>query len=143
MKSDNLAKNHIIGIGGIFFKSIDPRKLQDWYVKNLGLTSQVPYSENDDAISFAWKTMANENENTVWAPFKDNTDYFNPSSKEWMINYIVRDLKGLLEDLETKGIKTIDKIQHLPYGKFVHIIDPEGNKIELWEPNKEFFKSKY
>ena len=81
--------------------------------------------------------------NTVWAPFKEDTNYFNPSNKDWMINYLVNDIEGLLETLKSEEIYPIDDISNLPFGKFVHIIDPEGNKIEFCEPNKDFFNDKY
>ena len=143
MKTNIEENRFIIGIGGVFFKAEDPKNLQSWYMNNLGFSSQVPYSNDDDAITFAWKSLSNENENTVWAPFKNDTDYFNPSKKDWMINYIVRDIEGLLNYLISKGIKPIDELKTYLFGKFVHILDPEGNKIEFWEPNKEFFKNKY
>ena len=143
MKMKKSAKNYIIGIGGIFFKSQDPEKLQNWYIENLGFFSQVPYMEGDDAITFKWKSVLDEHENSVWAPFKNDTTYFNPSQKEFMINYIVINIEELLDDLKSKGIKAIDEIRTAPYGKFASILDPEGNKIEFWEPNREFFKNKY
>lgn len=143
MNEKNRITSNILGIGGIFFKANNPKNLQDWYSKNFGFYSQIPYSEDDDAISFAWKTMTNENENTVWAPFNNDTEYFNPSTKDFMINYIVRDMNALLLELKEKGIEQIDEIQTAPYGKFVHIMDPEGNKIEFWEPNRTFFEKKY
>lgn len=138
-----MENHHVIGIGGIFFKAEIPEQLQKWYEENLGFSSQVPYSEEDNAITFHWKSIFNEHENTVWAPFKKDTDYFNPSPKEWMINYIVNDIEGLLADLASMGIKALDELKTYPFGKFFHILDPEGNKIEFWEPNRNFFKKKY
>ncbi|HUT82796.1 MAG TPA: VOC family protein [Candidatus Bathyarchaeia archaeon] len=136
-------KDHIIGIGGIFFKSKNPDKLTDWYKSTLGFSVQVPYSEDDTAITFKWKTFEGENHNTVWAPFKEDTDYFAPSHKNFMINYIVKDIEGLILKLEQKGVKLIDHLKEYPYGKFASILDIEENKIEFWEPNMDFFKDKY
>ena len=136
-------EDHIIGIGGIFFKSKDPEKLTEWYKSTLGFSVQVPYSEDDTAITFKWKTFEDENQNTVWAPFSKDTTYFAPSDKNFMINYIVKDIEGLLVKLKEKGIKQISPIKSYPYGKFTSILDIENNKIEFWEPDTEFFKDKY
>ncbi|MHA2168774.1 MAG: VOC family protein, partial [Candidatus Kariarchaeaceae archaeon] len=99
--------------------------------------------EDDTAITFGWKTFDGENNNTVWAPFKEDTEYFSPSKKEWMLNYVVKDIEGLLAKLKKKGIERVGKLDTYEYGKFVRILDPEGNKIEFWEPDSEFFKDKY
>ena len=99
--------------------------------------------EGDDVITFKWKSVLDEHENTVWAPFKSDTIYFNPFQKEWMINYIVKNIEELLDDLKSKGIEVIDELRSAPYGKFASILDPEGNKIEFSEHNREFFKNKY
>ncbi|MBN1329722.1 MAG: VOC family protein [Candidatus Heimdallarchaeota archaeon] len=136
-------ESHIVGIGGIFFKSRNPDELTEWYKSALGFSVQVPYTKDDTAISFKWKTFEGENQNTLWAPFKEDTTYFSPSHKNFMINYIVKDIIGLMLKLEKKGIKPIDSIKEYPYGKFVSIVDIEGNKIEFWEPNKYYFKNKY
>ncbi len=127
-KEINLKK--VRGIGGIFFKCKDPNKVKDWYAKNLGL--------NTDAYgtSFKWCQYPDK-ENiayTQWSPFEEKTDYFSPSEKDFMINYRVEDLEGLLEELKANGVKILDEIAVYDYGKFVHILDIEGNKIELWEP---------
>ncbi|NHJ86339.1 MAG: VOC family protein [Asgard group archaeon] len=136
-------ETHIIGIGGIFFKSKNPDELVEWYKSTLGFSVQVPYTKDDTAISFRWKSFDGENQNTVWAPFKEDTTYFSPSQKNFMINYIVKDLDGLMLKLEKKGIKSNDSIKEYPYGRFTSIMDIEGNKIEFWEPNREYFKDKY
>lgn len=136
-------QSHIVGIGGIFFKAKNPEVLQEWYEEKLGFSVQVPYDEKDTAITFKWKNFENENHNTVWAPFPENTDYFKPSNKSFMINYIVKDMEGLFAKLSTMGIDLVGSIRTYKYGKFSHIIDPEGNKVEFWEPNREFFKDKY
>lgn len=119
------------GIGGIFFKCKDPQKVREWYHDNLGL------SVNEYGSVFEWRQGADTAQKgfTQWSPFKETTKYFNPSTKDFMINYRVEDLERLLQDLKTNGVAITDKIETYEYGKFVHIMDIEGNKIELWEPN--------
>ncbi|MCE7735628.1 MAG: VOC family protein [Candidatus Heimdallarchaeota archaeon] len=136
-------KSHIIGIGGVFFKANNASNLQKWYKETLGFSSQLPYDETDTAITFRWKTSDGENHNTVWAPFPKDTKYFEPSKSSWMINYVVRDIEGLIEKLQNDGIQVVDEIQSYSYGKFGWALDPENNKIEFWEPDKEFFADKY
>ena len=121
----------VTGIGGIFFKSQDPEKMRDWYSKHLGLDNS-PYGTN-----FEWvqREDSTKKGSTVWSPFKETTKYFEPSTKEFMINYIVEDLEALVEQLKTEGVTIVDEIEASDFGKFVHIIDLEGNKIQLWQPN--------
>jgi predicted enzyme related to lactoylglutathione lyase len=142
-KHSSILNDHIVGFGGFFFKSKDPQSLTQWYQKMLGFTTQVPYTEDDSAITFRWKSFDDVNQNTVWAPFKEGGDYFAPSKKEWMINLIVKDIEGLLTKLTVQGVQQIGKIEEESYGKFAWILDPEDNKIEFWEPNREFFAEKY
>lgn len=120
----------VTGIGGIFFKCKDPGKITEWYHKNLGLDTN-PYG-----ASFEWYEAPDEGKKamTQWTPFADNTKYFEPSEKDFMINYRVEDLETLVEELKENGVTVLDDIESYDYGKFVHILDPEGNKIELWEP---------
>ncbi len=121
----------VTGIGGIFFKCKDPEKLKDWYKKNLGLNTDQ-YGTN-----FEWRQGSDSSEKgfTQWSPFKESTNYFQPSNKDFMINYRVENLEWLVNELKQEGVVVIDKIETYEYGKFVHILDLEGNKIELWEPN--------
>jgi predicted enzyme related to lactoylglutathione lyase len=121
----------VTGIGGIFFKSKDPVKMNEWYGKHLGLKT------NAYGSVFEWKQAeAPEKKGfTTWSPFKDDTKYFAPSEKEFMINYRVENLEWLVEQLKSEGVRILDEIDSYDYGKFVHILDPEGNKIELWEAN--------
>ena len=123
----------VIGVGGIFFKSDNPEETKKWYQENLGL----PIDE--------WGTMFKsrdiDNPDQVnylqWSPFDKKTDYFDPSKKEFMINYRVQNIEDLVKVLKEKGITVLDEItEYGEIGKFVHILDPEGNKIELWEPPK-------
>jgi predicted enzyme related to lactoylglutathione lyase len=135
-------KDFIVGVGGIFFKSKNPDNLRKWYKDTLGFQSPSG-SDEDPTITFNWKSFDGENHSTVWGPFAQDSDYFSPSSKDFMINYIVNDLEKLLIILTKQGIQQIGDILIEEYGKFAWILDPEGNKIEFWEPNKEFFKDKY
>lgn len=121
----------VTGIGGIFFKCKDPKKVTEWYEKHLGLTTN-PYG-----ATFEWYESA-ESKNkgqTQWTPFAETAKDFEPSTKEFMINYRVANLTELVEQLKQEGVTIVDKIETYDYGKFVHILDLEGNKIELWEPH--------
>ena len=119
----------VTGIGGIFFKCEDPKKMNAWYAKNLGL----PVSEYGTV--FTWRTTENPDKEgqTVWNPFPKDTQYFEPSKKDFMINYRVENIVELVEQLKSEGVTVLDEIKTYEYGKFVHILDPEGNSIELWE----------
>jgi predicted enzyme related to lactoylglutathione lyase len=121
----------VTGIGGIFFKCKDPAKLREWYKLHLGLDTDT-YGTN-----FEWRQGADSTKKgfTLWGTFNEKTGYFLPSTKEYMINYRVADLAALLDQLKKEGIPTTDTTEVTEYGKFVHIMDPEGNKVELWEPN--------
>ncbi|MFC0186073.1 hypothetical protein SAMN04515674_1239 [Pseudarcicella hirudinis] len=118
-------------IGGIFFKSKDPESIGKWYQQHLG----IPV-ESWGGTQFEWRESDQpEKKNvTVWSPFKADTQYFEPSDKPFMINYIVEDLHSLLNVLREEGVKVFDEINESEYGKFGWILDPDGNKIELWEP---------
>lgn len=121
----------VTGIGGIFFKSKDPEKMKAWYSQHLGL------DVNDFGSIFEWyedkeKSIKGQ---TIWSPFEENTQYFEPSKKEFMINYRVSNIEALVDELKNMGVTILDSIQSFDFGKFVHILDPEGNNIELWEPS--------
>lgn len=121
----------VTGIGGIFFKCKDPKKIREWYNTNLGLET------NAYGSVFEWFQGADSTKKgfTQWSPFKESTTYFEPSKKDFMINYRVENLTWLVDELRKNGVTICDSIQTYDYGKFVHIMDPENNKIELWEPN--------
>jgi len=121
----------VTGIGGIFFKAKDPAALKAWYSKNLGIR-MTSYGS-----TFEWHQGVDSTKKgfTAWAPFKETTKYFQPSEKQFMINYRVEGLDQLLAQMKASGILPVDSVDKESYGKFVHIMDPEGNKIELWEPN--------
>jgi predicted enzyme related to lactoylglutathione lyase len=120
----------VTGIGGIFFKCKDPNKMKDWYKTHLG------FDGNQYGVNFEWRDAADPSKkgSTQWSPFAETTKYFEPSTKEFMVNYRVANLEALVEQLKIEGVTIVDKIEAFDYGKFVHIMDPEGNKIELWEP---------
>jgi predicted enzyme related to lactoylglutathione lyase len=119
----------VTGIGGVFFKSKDPKKITEWYHKHLGLDTN-PYG-----ATFEWfeGTDSSKKAQTQWTPFPETTKYFEPSQQEYMINYRVENLEVLVEELKKEGVVIIDKIEAYDYGKFVHILDGEGNKVQLWE----------
>jgi predicted enzyme related to lactoylglutathione lyase len=121
----------VTGIGGIFFKCKDPRKMKDWYSTNLGLKT------DEWGTNFEWREGANPEKKafTQWSPFPESSKYMEPSLKDFMINYRVENLELLLEELKKEEVTILDEIETFEYGKFVHILDIEGNKIELWEPN--------
>lgn len=128
-KKNNMKK--VTGIGGIFFKCSDPAKIKEWYKTHLGLDTDQ-YGTN-----FEWRqgTDTLKKGFTQWSPFTDATRYFEPSKKDFMINYRVENLEALVAQLKKEGVTIVDSIQSFEYGKFVHIMDIEENKIELWEPN--------
>lgn len=126
-----IAAKKATGIGGIFFKCKDPKKLREWYQSNLGL-----YVNQYGAV-FEWYQGADSTKKgfTQWSPFNEKTKYFEPSAKDFMINYRVENIEALVAELKNNGVTVTDSIQRFDYGKFVHIMDIEGNKLELWEAN--------
>ncbi len=121
----------VTGIGGIFFKTQNPDQMKAWYQEHLGIQPG-----SDGYVAFRWReTDDPEREGyTAWSLFRDDTSYFDPSPAPFMINYRVADLHGLLDQLRKEGVEVIDKVEEYEFGRFGWIIDPEGNKIELWEP---------
>lgn len=121
----------VTGIGGIFFKAKDPKALKAWYEKNLGMRMV------QSGTNFEWHQGVDSTKKgfTLWAPFKETSKYFQPSEKQFMINYRVEGLAQLLVNLKAAGVLPTDSVEKASYGSFVHLMDPEGNKIELWEPN--------
>jgi predicted enzyme related to lactoylglutathione lyase len=122
----------VTGIGGIFFKCKDPKAVNEWYKTHLGFDTS-PYG-----TSFEWREAEDSTKKgvTQWNPFAENTKYFEPSTKDFMINYRVENLVELVEQLKLEGVTIVDTIETYDYGKFVHILDLEGNKIQLWEPTE-------
>lgn len=135
MKKEETKKGRVTGIGGIFFKSNDPEKSRQWYNKNLGLVT------NEYGSLFEFRTGADPDKigYLQWSPFPENTKYFDPSSKDFMINYRVENIEALVEELKSNGVNVLDSIETYDYGKFVHIMDQDNNKIELWEPVDSVF----
>jgi predicted enzyme related to lactoylglutathione lyase len=120
----------VTGIGGIFFKCKDPKAINEWYKTHLGFDT-TPYG-----TSFEWRESDDTAKKglTQWNSFPENTKYFEPSTKDFMINYRVENLVELVAQLKKEGVTIVDTIESYDYGKFVHILDNEGNKIQLWEP---------
>ncbi len=131
MPEPALPAARVTGIGGVFFKCKNPAALRDWYHQHLGLET------NDYGSVFEWWQGADSSKKgfTQWSPFKETTKYFLPSEKDFMINYRVLNMEQLVQNFKLNGVTVLDTIAHYDYGKFVHILDLEGNKIELWEPN--------
>ena len=125
-----LKTKRVTGIGGIFFKCKNPKKMNEWYRKHLGLNT------TDYGASFEWYQSPDSTKKglTQWNTFIETTTYFAPSTKDFMINYRVDNLVELIELLKKENVTIVDKMEVYDYGKFVHIMDTEGNKIQLWEP---------
>lgn len=122
----------VTGIGGIFFKAKDPKALSAWYKNHLGLE----ISDWGGAI-FDWGGPESEKGMTIWSAFKSDTPYFEPGTASFMVNFRVADLHALLAALRSEGCKVEDRTEESEQGKFGWVIDPEGNKVELWEPPAE------
>ena len=124
----------VTGIGGIFFKADDPKQLAGWYAKHL----QLPTEEWGGA-RFQWRESEDPKREgyTLWSPFESDTDYFAPSKKPFMINFRVENLDAVLDELRAEGVTVDDKREESEFGKFGWVMDPEGNRIELWEPPKK------
>ena len=120
----------VTGIGGVFFGTDDPKETREWYGEHLGLAI------DDFGSPFEFRNANDPNEINYlrWSPMSSDDPYFEPSEKEFMINYRVQNIDGLVRNLKEKGVEVLDSIASYPYGKFVHVQDPFGNKIELWEP---------
>lgn len=121
------------GIGGIFFKAKDPKALVKWYNRHLGIATE------DTMALFAWRggREGKTKGHTVWSIFPAETNYFGESGSSFMINYRVKDLDRVLADLRSEGVEVARKAEDSEYGRFGWVTDPEGNRIELWEPPKE------
>ncbi|MGY3265597.1 VOC family protein [Lysobacter sp. HA35] len=119
----------VTGIGGLFFKAKDPAALSAWYRDHLGLDVK-PWG----GAKLTWGTPENPSGTTAWTPFPADTKHFEPSTASFMVNFRVRDLTALLAALRTEGCNVMDRVDDSEYGKFGWVIDPEGNKVELWEP---------
>jgi predicted enzyme related to lactoylglutathione lyase len=123
----------VTGIGGLFFKSQNPDKMREWYERHLGIAS------DQYGGKFEWRDLSDPSLKctTAWCIFPDATKHFDPGKQPFMINYRVENLKALLAELEKAGVQVVGKMEEYEYGKFAWIMDPEGQKIELWEPVDE------
>ncbi len=119
-------RQKVEGIDGVFLRAKDPAGLMRWYEKHLGVTEEWPHGH-----SFPWNAPKGM---TVWSLFAHDTDYFGDKTQAAMINYRVRDLDAMLSQLENEGVAIIEKREDSDYGRFAWIVDPEGNRIELWQP---------
>jgi predicted enzyme related to lactoylglutathione lyase len=119
----------VLGVGGIFFKSPDPKRLGEWYTKWLGM------EVTEWGIAYDPKAMP-ANGQTVWNAFDAKTDYFDPSQKGFMFNLIVDDVEEAIKQVKEGGAEIVGEIQKFDYGSFGWFMDPDGNKVELWEPGK-------
>jgi glyoxylase I family protein len=115
----NTPTERVLGIGGLFFRSRDPKKLAQWYQLNLGIDHQV------------WQQAAGP---TAFTPFGMDTDYFGSMQQAWMVNFRVRSLDAMVAQLQKSNIEVKVDPEKYPYGRFARLHDPEGNPIELWEP---------
>ena len=125
----------VIGIGGLFFKAENPKTLAQWYKDRLG----VPIDESFGGFAFRWDQQDQRPKKgyTIWSPFAHDTKYIEPSDKDYMFNFIVDDLESLMEVLLDEGVEQVDEIVDSEFGKFGWVMDPEQNKVELWEPKEE------
>lgn len=125
----------VTGFGGLFFKSNNPDALYEWYHKHLG----IKRASQEEGVIFQWRDKDHSQKKgfTVWSIFPHDTDYFDPSQAPFMMNFRVEDLDALLRALRDEGVWIDPKVERYQYGKFGWIMDPDGNRIELWEPPKE------
>jgi predicted enzyme related to lactoylglutathione lyase len=114
----------VVGIGGVFFRSRDPDALRAWYAEHLGIEME------DYGTTFTGK----EGDQTVWAPFPADTDYFGRRDQQLMVNFRVRDLETMLAQLRAAGVDVDDRVEEIEFGRFGWATDPDGNRFELWEP---------
>jgi predicted enzyme related to lactoylglutathione lyase len=126
----DIKKKKVTGVAGIFFKSKEPKKIKEWYRTHLGLETDAY------GARFEWQIGCDTSKKAglQWTPFSETTTYFSPSTKDFMINYCVENLSDLVVQLKKEGVTIVDTLETYDYGKFIHILDMEGNKIELYEP---------
>jgi len=124
----------VTGIGGVFFKSKDPERIKGWYKAHLG------FETDQYGARFEWQEASNppRRSSIQWSPFSETTNYFEPSTKDFMVNYRVENLDSLVYQLKNENVELLDSVATYAYGKFVHLMDPDGNKIELYEPNFDY-----
>ena len=118
----------VLGVGGVFFKSADPERLYAWYAEHLGVTR-----EDEPGVSFQ-NSPRPPTAFVVWSAFSEQTDYFDPSDKPYMFNLVVDDLEGALQQVRNGGAEVVGDIETYDFGSFGWFVDPDGNKVELWQP---------
>lgn len=120
----------VTGIGGVFFKTKDPKKTMEWYHTHLGLETSTY------GVTFEWYDAPDSTRkaSTQWNPFPETTKYFGPSGQDFMINYRVENLEALVAELKKEGVTIVDQMETYDYGKFIHIVDGDGNRVQLWQP---------
>ncbi len=130
-----MGKGRIIGIGGIFFQCDDPKAMREWYSNHFSLIT------DEYGALFETRKASNPEQPAYlqWSTMSRDSDHFKPSKSGFMVNYRVQHIEDLVEQLRTDGVTILDEIVTYDYGKFVHILDPEGNKVELWEPIDQVF----
>jgi len=130
MSTPTEPRGRVLGIGGIFFKSPDHSALRGWYEANLG----IPHGAH--GMMFKWRSADDSQAEhlTIWSIFPDTSNYFDPSQSRFMLNYIVDDMDAILARLAAGGVRIDPKRDDQDYGRFAWIYDPDGNKIELWQP---------
>lgn len=124
----------VTGIGGVFFKCRDPKALARWYRDHLGMQP-----EDFGGAVFRWRDQEHPEKSnfTIWGPFPEDTKYFDPSNRAFMVNLIVDDLDAMLARLRAAGVEVDERVEEYDYGRFGWFMDPEGTRIELWEPPRE------
>jgi predicted enzyme related to lactoylglutathione lyase len=120
----------VLGVGGVFFRSDDPKTLAEWYQRWLGVPISFPHGH-----AFTPDTMPPGGA-TVWSPFARATNYFDPAARDYMVNLVVDDLDGALAQVREGGAEVVGGIEEMEYGRFGWFMDPEGNKVELWQPKQ-------
>jgi len=116
----------VIGVGGVFFKSPDPGKLKAWYIQHLGFPA-----DEDPGVSFSNKNLP-DSAYVVWGPFAADTRYFDPADKAYMFNLVIDDLDDALQ--QVAGAEIVGEVEEYDFGRFGWFLDPDGNKVELWQP---------
>ena len=134
-KKIDMAKR-VTGIGGVFFKAKDPKKLGAWYAKHL----EIDVEPTSPSATFRWRELDDPSKSgaTVWGLFPQDSDYFGPANVSFMVNYRVENLDVLIDMLRKEGVEILREIDDTPYGRFAAVRDPEGNGIELWQPPENY-----
>lgn len=135
--ADSEKAGRVTGIGGVFFRSEDPAATRQWYAEHLGL------GVDDYGSNFTWRSDANPERRgfTQWSPFDHDTEYFGDASQQAMVNYRVDDLDAVLARLTSAGVELVGEMQVEPFGRFQHVIDGDGHRLELWEPVDDEYES--